>query len=59
LFNRVAPDADLDQQVEQLVRRSSPSLPAAIAAGKQLFYRQAEWESPAAYQLAGQTWPAT
>ena len=55
LVNRVAPDADLDQQVEQLVAAILAKPAAAIAAGKQLFYRQAEMGIAAAYQLAGQT----
>jgi enoyl-CoA hydratase/carnithine racemase len=55
LVNRaVAPD-QLDAEVEQLVASILAKPRAAIAMGKELFYRQREMGLEAAYQLAGQT----
>ncbi|MBC7468068.1 MAG: enoyl-CoA hydratase/isomerase family protein, partial [Ramlibacter sp.] len=55
LVNRaVAPD-QLDATVAQLVDSILAKPRAAIAMGKELFYRQREMGLEAAYQLAGQT----
>ena len=55
LVNRaVAPD-QLDSEVDQLVDSILAKPRAAIAMGKELFYRQREMGTAAAYQLANQT----
>lgn len=55
LVNRaVAPD-QLDAEVEKLVSSILQKPRAALAMGKELFYRQREMGIEAAYQLAGQT----
>ena len=55
LVNRVV-DADaLDAEVERLVASIVAKPPAAIAAGKGLFYRQLETGIEAAYDAAGRT----
>ena len=55
LVNRaVAPD-QLDGEVEKLVSSILQKPRAALAMGKELFYRQREMGIEAAYQLAGQT----
>ena len=58
LVNRAVPPEQLDDEVEQLVKSilSKPRL--ALAMGKELFYRQREMGTEAAYQLAGQTMAA-
>lgn len=55
LVNRVVPAADLDAEVTRLAGVIAVKSPAAIAAGKRLFYRQLEMGVEAAYQLASQT----
>jgi enoyl-CoA hydratase/carnithine racemase len=55
LVNRVVPAAQLDPAVEALVARILAKPRVAVAMGKQLFYRQLEMGTAAAYQLAGQT----
>ncbi len=55
LVNRVVPAADLDAEVARLAGVIAAKSPAAIAAGKRLFYRQLEMGVEAAYQLASQT----
>lgn len=55
LINRVAPAEALDAEVNQLAAAIVAKPAAAIALGKQLFYRQLEMGVAAAYQLAGQT----
>jgi enoyl-CoA hydratase/carnithine racemase len=55
LVNRVVPAAELDAAVEQLVVAILSKPRAALASGKELFYRQRELGIEAAYQLAGQT----
>ncbi len=55
LVNRaVAPD-QLDAEIEKLVASILAKPRGAIAMGKDLFYRQREMGTDAAYQLAGQT----
>ncbi|MDR1969088.1 MAG: enoyl-CoA hydratase [Burkholderiaceae bacterium] len=54
LVNRVAPAAELDQVVGELLAAILSKPREAIAAGKELFYRQRELGIEAAYQLAGQ-----
>ena len=55
LVNRVVAADALDAAVEELVQSIVSKPRAAIAAGKELFYRQRELGIEAAYQLAGQT----
>ncbi|MCW5648694.1 MAG: enoyl-CoA hydratase [Ramlibacter sp.] len=55
LVNRVVAAAALDAEVEQLVMSILAKPRLAIAMGKELFYRQREMGTEAAYQLAGQT----
>ena len=45
----------LDAEVERLVASILAKPRLALAMGKELFYRQREMGSEAAYQLAGQT----
>jgi enoyl-CoA hydratase/carnithine racemase len=55
LVNRaVAPD-QLDAEVGKLIASILAKPRVAIAMGKELFYRQREMGTEAAYQLAGQT----
>ena len=54
LVNRVVPAEQLDASVEELVGAILAKPREAIAAGKELFYRQRELGIDAAYQLAGQ-----
>ncbi|CAG2143155.1 enoyl-CoA hydratase [Cupriavidus numazuensis] len=55
LVNRIAPLAQLDEDVARLAASICAKPAAAVAAGKGLFYRQLEMGIEAAYQLAGQT----
>jgi enoyl-CoA hydratase/carnithine racemase len=55
LVNRVVPAAQLDAEVAALASRICAKPEAAVALGKELFYRQIEMGIEAAYQLAGQT----
>ena len=55
LVNRVAEPAQLDAQVERLVASIVAKPRAAVAMGKQLFYRQLEKGIAAAYADAGST----
>ena len=55
LVNRVVPAEQLDAAVDALVNAILAKPREAIAAGKELFYRQRELGIEAAYQLAGQT----
>ncbi len=55
LVNRVAPLADLDGEVRRLTLAIAGKSAAAVAMGKQLFYRQIEMGVDAAYQLAAET----
>ena len=55
LVNRVVPADQLDAEVEKLVASIVQKPRAAIAMGKELFYRQREMGIEAAYQLASQT----
>jgi enoyl-CoA hydratase/carnithine racemase len=55
LVNRVAEPDQLDGEVAKLVASILDKPRAAIAMGKELFYRQREMGIEAAYQLAGQT----
>ncbi len=55
LVNRVVPMERLDTEVAVLCRSILAKPAAAVAAGKGLFYRQAETGIEAAYQMAGQT----
>jgi enoyl-CoA hydratase/carnithine racemase len=54
LVNRVVPPAALDAAVEELVASILAKPRAAIALGKELFYRQAELPIVAAYEAATQ-----
>ncbi len=55
LINRVAPDEQLDQAVQQLVEQIIGKPRLALAMGKQLFYRQLEVGMSSAYEDAAQT----
>jgi enoyl-CoA hydratase/carnithine racemase len=55
LVNRVVAAEQLDTVIEELTSAIIAKPAAAIAAGKGLFYRQAELGIDAAYQLAGHT----
>ncbi len=55
LVNRVCAPAELDAEVEKLVASILQKPRAAIAMGKELFYRQREMGIEAAYELAAQT----
>jgi len=55
LINRVVPAGELDAEIEKLVASILGKPRAALAMGKELFYRQKELGIEAAYQLAGQT----
>lgn len=55
LINRAVPVERLDEEVAALAASICAKPPAAVAAGKGLFYRQLEMGIEAAYQLAGQT----
>ncbi|VVE05168.1 enoyl-CoA hydratase [Pandoraea anhela] len=55
LVNRVVAMERLDAEVAALCRSILAKPAAAVAAGKGLFYRQAETGIEAAYQMAGQT----
>ena len=55
LVNRVVATERLDAEVAALCRSILAKPAAAVAAGKGLFYRQAETGIEAAYQMAGQT----
>ena len=55
LLNRVVPAAELDAAVDDVLAALLARPRAALAMGKQLFYRQRELGIEAAYQLAGQT----
>jgi enoyl-CoA hydratase/carnithine racemase len=55
LVNRVAAIEQLDAEVEKLVASILEKPRAAIAIGKEFFYRQREMGIAGAYQLAGQT----
>jgi enoyl-CoA hydratase/carnithine racemase len=55
LVNRIVEAAELDAEVERLVSRIVAKPRAALALGKQLFYRQLEAGIEAAYADAGRT----
>jgi enoyl-CoA hydratase/carnithine racemase len=55
LVNRVVEPAALDAEVEKLVASILAKPRAAIALGKELFYRQAELSLEKAYEAAGET----
>jgi enoyl-CoA hydratase/carnithine racemase len=55
LVNRVVPLAQLDEEVSELVQSILAKPRAAIAMGKELFYKQLEMGMDAAYQLAANT----
>jgi enoyl-CoA hydratase/carnithine racemase len=55
LVNRVCPPEELDGEVEKLVVSILQKPRAALAIGKELFYRQREMGIEAAYELASQT----
>ena len=55
LVNRAVPPEQLDPEIETLLASILAKPRAAIAMGKELFYRQREMGLEAAYQLANQT----
>ena len=52
LINRVVPDADLDAEVAELVRRATRGSALAKALGKHGFYAQVDLDQPKAYRYA-------
>jgi len=58
LVNHAVPPSELDAEVERLAASILAKPRVAVAMGKDLFYRQREMGSEAAYQLAGQTMAA-
>jgi enoyl-CoA hydratase/carnithine racemase len=55
LVNQKVPTAQLDDAVNALAEKIANKSPAAIRAGKALFYRQLEATLPEAYTLAAET----
>jgi enoyl-CoA hydratase/carnithine racemase len=55
LVNRVAPLAQLDEEIGKLTQSILAKTPVAIKAGKQMFYRQLELGLEPAYALASET----
>ncbi|GMV55831.1 MAG: enoyl-CoA hydratase [Betaproteobacteria bacterium] len=55
LVNRVVAAAALDESVAELAGKLAGKVPEALAAGKQLFYRQLEMGLAGAYQAATET----
>jgi len=55
LINRVVAADELDDSVARFARQIANQPPAAIALGKQLFYRQLEAATAVAYEMAGET----
>lgn len=55
LVNRVAAPEELDAEVSRLAASILAKPAVAIAMGKQMFYKQLDMGTAAAYQLAGQT----
>ena len=53
LVNRIAPPEALDAEVAALATLIASKSSAAIASGKQVFYRQLEMPLPEAYEMAG------
>ncbi len=54
LVNRVVPAEQLDAEIGKLTASIAAKSPAAVAMGKQLFYKQVEMGLDAAYQLAAE-----
>jgi enoyl-CoA hydratase/carnithine racemase len=54
LVNRVVPPEGLDAEIEKLALAIAAKSPAAVAAGKRLFYAQQEQSIEAAYASAGE-----
>lgn len=54
LVNRVVPAEQLDAEIGKLAASIATKSPAAVAMGKQLFYKQVEMGLDAAYQLAAE-----
>ena len=55
LVNRVAPAGEIDAEVKKLTDSILSKSPAAVAMGKQAFYKQIEMGLEGAYQLAAET----
>ena len=55
LVNRVVPAGDIDAEVKKLTDSILSKSPAAVAMGKQAFYKQIEMGLEGAYQLAAET----
>lgn len=54
LVNRVVPEAGLDAEVARLAHAITGKSPAAVAAGKKMFYEQVELGLEEAYALASE-----
>jgi enoyl-CoA hydratase/carnithine racemase len=55
LVNRVVPQSDLDQEIGRITAKLVAKPAHVLRLGKELFYRQLEMGTEAAYQLAVQT----
>jgi enoyl-CoA hydratase/carnithine racemase len=55
LINRVVPAEELDAEIARLAASIVAKPAVAVAMGKEMFYRQIEAGTEAAYQMAGQT----
>jgi enoyl-CoA hydratase/carnithine racemase len=55
LVNRVVPADQLDSEIARLAASIVAKPAVAVAMGKEMFYRQVEAGTEAAYQMAGQT----
>lgn len=54
LINRLAPEAELDVTLQELVGVILSKSPLAVTTGKQMFYKQLEMDVQAAYQYASE-----
>jgi len=55
LVNRVAPAGEMDAEIRKFTDAIKAKSPAAVALGKEVFYRQLDMDLPAAYALTAQT----
>lgn len=53
LISRIAPAADLEEQVDVLARQIASASAHTLALGKTAFYQQIEMDRPSAYEFAG------
>jgi enoyl-CoA hydratase/carnithine racemase len=55
LVNRVVPAAEMDAEIGKFLEAIKAKSAAAVALGKEVFYRQLDMDLPAAYALTAQT----